>query len=77
MRRWLLKVGEILNRFLSVIALMFKLLLKGEIKMIDMYVALIIAGRRTIDQVPERYRDAVIADLAALGLDENGNPIEN
>lgn len=43
--------------------------------LIDLYVALIIAGRRTIDQVPERYRDAVIAELAALGLDENGNPI--
>ena len=43
--------------------------------LIDLYVALIIAGRRTIDQVPERYRDAVIAELAALGLDENGNPV--
>lgn len=44
--------------------------------MVDLYVALIVAGRRTIDQVPERYREAVIADLAALGLDENGNPIQ-
>ncbi len=43
--------------------------------MIDLYIALIIAGRRTIDQVPSRYRDAVIADLAALGLDENGQPL--
>ena len=43
--------------------------------MVDLYVALIIAKRRTFDQVPERYKDAVRADLLALGLDENGNPI--
>ena len=41
----------------------------------DLYVALIIAGRRTIDTIPERYREAVIEELAALGLDENGNII--
>lgn len=43
--------------------------------MIDLYVALIVAGRRTIDQVPARFRDAVLADLAALGLDGYGNPL--
>lgn len=43
--------------------------------MVDMYVALIIAGRRTFTQVPLKYQDAVRADLLALGLDENGNPI--
>ena len=30
--------------------------------MVDLYVALIIAGRRTIDQVPAKFREAVIAD---------------
>lgn len=44
--------------------------------MIDLYVALIIAGRRTINQVPTRYRETVKADLAALGLDETGQPLE-
>lgn len=44
--------------------------------MVDLYCALIIAGRRTINQVPERYRKAVIEELAALGLDENGDIIE-
>lgn len=44
----------------------------GGIQMIDMYVALIIAGRRTFAQVPVKYQDAVRADLLALGLDENG-----
>ena len=42
--------------------------------MVDLYVALIIANRRSITQIPQRYRDAVVADLNALGLDENGQP---
>lgn len=50
-------------------------LILGGINMVDLYVALIINGRRTFDQVPDRYKDAVRADLLALGLDENGNPI--
>lgn len=48
----------------------------GGFDMIDLYVALIIAGRRTINQVPTRYRETVKADLAALGLDEEGKPLE-
>ena len=47
----------------------------GGMNMVDLYVALIIADRRTFEQVPARYQDAVKADLLALGLDENGNPI--
>lgn len=43
--------------------------------MVALYVALIINGRRTFDQVPEKFKDAVREDLAALGLDENGNPV--
>lgn len=57
---------------------MLKLLiikLLGEFNMIDMYVALIINHRRIIEQVPIQYRTAVMADLTALGLDGNGNPI--
>lgn len=45
--------------------------------MVDLYVALIIAGRRTIDRVPAKFKEAVIADLNALGLDENGEPMED
>lgn len=51
------------------------ILKKGGMNMIDLYVALIIAGRRTIEQVPLRFREAVLADLTALGLDGQGNPI--
>ena len=50
--------------------------------MVDMYVALVIAGKRTCDtenknvkQVPVRYREAVIAELEAMGLNANGDPI--
>ena len=47
----------------------------GKQKMVDLYCALIIAGRRTIDTVPARYKQAVAEQLAAVGLDENGNPV--
>ena len=43
--------------------------------MVDLYLALITAGRRTFSQIPVKYQAAVRADLLALGLDENGNQI--
>ena len=57
---------------------MFYILLKilagiGGENMVSLYVALIIAGRRTFDNVPAKLQSAVKADLQALGLDENGN----
>ena len=51
-------------------------LLVGGNNMVALYVALIINGRRTFDQVPAKFKDAVRADLDALGLDENGYPVE-
>lgn len=45
--------------------------------MVELYTRLIINKRRTIDQVPVKFREAVIADLNALGLDENGEPMED
>ena len=50
-------------------------LLEGGKNMVDLYIALILCGRRTFSQVPVKYQAAVQADLLALGLDENGNPI--
>lgn len=44
--------------------------------MVDVYVALIVYKRRTIEQVPVGLRPAVLAELTALGLDGNGDPIE-
>jgi len=43
--------------------------------MVALYVALIINGRRTFDRVPTKLKEAVKADLEALGLDENGNAV--
>ena len=43
--------------------------------MIDMYSRLVKAGLRTIEKVPNRFRDAVIADLISIKLDKNGNKI--
>lgn len=39
-------------------------------------VLLIVSGDKTIDDVPEAYRDKVIELLAAQGLDGNGEPAE-
>ncbi len=50
--------------------------------MADMYLALVMAGRRTcntenkkVKQVPTKYREIVLEDLNALGLDADGNPV--
>jgi hypothetical protein len=52
------------------------LMLKGGLRiMVDIYVALIVNHRRTIDQVPVQLKTEVLADLAALGLDGYGNPL--
>lgn len=50
-------------------------LLIGGKEMVALYVALIINGRRTFTQVPAKFKEAVKADLEALGLDENGYPV--
>ena len=56
---------------------MFYILVKlfiGGSNMVALYVALIINNRRTFEQVPVRFKEAVRADLEAIGLDENGDP---
>jgi hypothetical protein len=50
--------------------------MKGGENMVAVYVALIIYKRRTIETVPARFKEAVMADLTALGLDGNGDPIQ-
>ena len=45
-------------------------------KMVDVYVTLIVYGRRTIDKVPPHQKEAVLADLNAMGLDGYGKPLE-
>ena len=46
-----------------------------KMAMVTIYVTLIVAGRRTFDQVPKAFKELVKADLEAMGLDENGQPI--
>lgn len=41
----------------------------------DMFLLLVLAHRRKVDQIPIGFRDAVMADLVAVGLDGNGNPV--
>lgn len=44
--------------------------------MVRLYATLIIAKRRTIESVPEKFREAVIEELRNEGYDENGDHIE-
>lgn len=60
----------------KMVSLFFSFMKGGEQTMVDLYVVLIINGRRTIDKVPAKLRQAVIDTLAAAGLDENGDPLE-
>ena len=69
------------TRLIEVLKIIIEIL-KGGINMVDLYMALVIAGRRTcnpenkeVTQVPTRYRDIVTEELAAIGLDADGNPI--
>ena len=49
-----------------------RLLVKGSIEMVDMYYRLVKAGLRTIQKVPDQFKDAVMANLTTL--DGNKNP---
>ena len=48
--------------------------MKGSIKMVDMYYRLVKAGLRTIQKVPDQFRDDVMMNLTSveLGLGESG-----
>lgn len=69
------------------IGLIIEYWVKGGAKdMIDIYVALVRAHRRTcipekatrrIKLVPEDLREDVVADLLAIGFDGNGDPIKD
>lgn len=76
MWHWLKLVVERSRKSLIILGQMLKILLKRRMTMIDMYIALIIAGRRTLDQVPYTFHDLVAKDLKSLGLDEYGKPLE-
>ncbi|WP_298843261.1 CD1375 family protein [uncultured Clostridium sp.] len=51
------------------------LIVKGRIKMVDMYSRLVKAGLRTIQKVPDQFRDDVMTNLTMAKSDGNGNSI--
>jgi hypothetical protein len=70
---------EIFSNQKSLIIFLFT---RRFLNMVDMYLALVIAGRRTcnpenksVTLVPVRYREKVLTELEALGLDADGNAI--
>lgn len=71
--KYLKNIEQKFKRLLMQMLNTASLLLGGGEIMVDGYVALIIAGRRTFSQVPVRYQPAVHTDLLALGLDDDGN----
>lgn len=60
-----------------IFTLLMRILLKmlGGDDMVALYVALVINGRRSFDQIPDKFKEAVFEDLSALGLDREGNPL--
>lgn len=61
--------------FLDKVKLLFQMYKEVE-NMVFVYVTLIIHGRRTFAQVPDNLKNAVKAELNAIGLDEDSNPLE-
>lgn len=68
-------MNKIVITFVIITIILYAIRRKGD-NMIDLYVVLIIAGKRPFSKVPARYQDAVREELLDLGLDENGNPIK-
>ena len=50
-------------------------ILIGGDDMVVVYATLIINGRRTFDSVPEKLKHAVKAELEAMGLNQDGEPV--
>lgn len=68
-------MNKMVITFVIIIIILYAIRRKGD-NMIDLYVVLIIAGKRPFSKVPARYQDAVREELLVLGLDENGDPIK-
>ena len=67
-----------LRRWLQRLTLAFLLIFKGDdCMLVTVYVTLIIGGRRTFDEVPINLKAGVETELATLGLDTDGKPLED
>lgn len=60
-----------------IVTLSLRVLDKGGERMRAVYVALIVNGRMTIDNVAKPLQAVVLEDLKALGLDGQGKPLED
>lgn len=60
-----------------IVALLLRFHRKGGEHMRAVYVALIVNGRMTIDNVAKPLQAVVLEDLKALGLDGQGKPLED
>lgn len=78
------KLNKVLIGFAIASLFLYKILKgKGGVSMLDLYVGLVSRQRRTcnpenkkVRQVPKIWRDAVLEDLKALGLDADGMPVK-
>lgn len=78
------KSNSVLIRFVVASLFLYKFFVrKGGVSMLDLYVGLVSRQRRTcnpdnkkVRQVPKIWRDAVLEDLKALGLDADGMPVK-
>lgn len=68
------KLRRLKNRLVTEVGVL--LLKGGGVNMVDVYVALIIYGLRTLDSIPEQQYDAVEEALKVLKLDGNGKPLQ-
>ena len=78
------KLNKVLMGFAIASLFLYKILKgKGGVSMLDLYVGLVSRQRRTcnpenkkVRQVPTIWREAVLEDLKALGLDADGMPVD-
>lgn len=78
------KLNKVLIGFAIASLFLYKFFVrKGGVSMLDLYVGLVSRQRRTcnpenkkVRQVPKIWRDAVLEDLKALGLDADGMPVD-
>ena len=78
------KLNKVLIGFAIASPFLYKILKgRGGVSMLDLYVGLVSRQRRTcnpdnkkVRQVPSIWREAVLEDLKALGLDADGMPVD-
>ena len=75
--KWKKPLKKIISCILVILSVLLILSNVGRCEsMIDLYTALIIAKKRTIETIPARYKIPVTEQLASVGLDENGDVIK-